>query len=468
MAAKHSIGNDGYIYKDGVKTSQKASQAQVDAYNQATGKSITLPKGAPVKSKPKSGYDYKNDPEFQEAMGRYANTDPNKVVTPEQYAELKRLYDRAKASGKGQTKETLEFQKAYHAILPDEALRVLATDEKGRRTNKGSKSGKPGLYLEDNEDSYFGSRTERYMEALEEKVKTQPKVNITPPSENDHIDEAFDDMKNAPTDTVATHLYDKKAFQKPVGAPWWLQDKLNIAHAAGNLARVKKFPPWVATANVNLPRATFYDPERALASNTEMMNLGTQGLANFGNPQAYTAGFSAIQGMGAKNAADILGKYENMNVGVSNQQEAQNASIMNQYNQNKAQQQTDLFDKYTIMNQQFKNDKDKYRNNLFSAFQQGLTNRANTYNLNQINPQYSVNPSDGGMVYGSNFRDIKPEKPSTTASARFSKLLEDNPHLRTDAGMKIAWDMVKQESGIKSPSASYDDFEKYAQSQSGT
>jgi len=182
-------------------------------------------------------------------------------------------------------------------------------------------------------------------------------------------------------------------------APWWLQDIIQTAGAAGDLARIKRYPPWQATPQFRLPDATFYDPTRELAANAEQANMAYQAQTAFTNPQQLAAASAITQGQAAKNAADVMGRYNNLNVGLANQLSKDRTDIMNVASQNKANLDTQLWDKYTIMNQQFDNSKAQARQNLRNSYISAITNRANTSNLNSLYPQYAVDPSTGGFAY---------------------------------------------------------------------
>ena len=191
---------------------------------------------------------------------------------------------------------------------------------------------------------------------------------------------------------------DPKYNQASTYAPFWLQDAINTAGAAGDFLRLKKYLPWAPPAMPVLPEATFYDPTRELAANAEQMNIGTQGANAFSGPQRYASVFSQIQGQGAKNAADILAKYNNLNVTVSNQQANTNAGILNQTNQYNAGLAKELYDKTTVANQQFDNAKNQARQELRKQFTNAITNRAQAQSLNSLYPNYHFNPANGGLT----------------------------------------------------------------------
>ena len=184
----------------------------------------------------------------------------------------------------------------------------------------------------------------------------------------------------------------------PTNAPWWMQDIVKTTGAALDLARINRYMPWQATPETYLPEATFYDPTRELAANAEQANIQTQGLAAFTGPQALSARSSAIQGQAAKNAADIMARYNNLNVGIANQLSQERSNIMNQAAMNKANMDTQLWDKYNVANQQFDNAKNMARQNLRQSYIDAITNRAKTQALNTLYPNYYTDPSTGGFV----------------------------------------------------------------------
>jgi len=184
----------------------------------------------------------------------------------------------------------------------------------------------------------------------------------------------------------------------PAGAPWWLQDIIKTSGAAADLARVKKYQPWQATPQTFLPEATFYDPTRELAANTEQANLAMQAQQAFTNPQQLAGASSVAQGQAAKNAADIMGRYNNLNVGLANQLSQQRTNIMNTASANQAALNTQLYDKYTIANQQFDNSKALARQKLRQSYIDAITNRAKTQAMNTLYPNFFTDPSSGGFV----------------------------------------------------------------------
>ena len=223
--------------------------------------------------------------------------------------------------------------------------------------------------------------------------------------EAETIDKEYTD--EVVTDTPKVKHLNKAAY---TGNPdFWAQDIIKILGADSDMARIKKYRPWQATPNVMLPDPTFYDPTRELAAGQESANTLVRGLSAFTGPQALSSRTSAIQGQAATAAANTLGKYANLNVGVANQFELQKTSILNQASQNKAALATQLYDKNTIANQTFDNSKAAARQNLRQSYITALTNKANTYNLNSLYPQYAVDPLSGGNIDFTHGAGIEPD-----------------------------------------------------------
>jgi hypothetical protein len=228
-------------------------------------------------------------------------------------------------------------------------------------------------------------------------------------------------------------------------APWWLQDIIKTSGAAADKMRIKKHSPWQATPGVTLPQPTFYDPTRELAANAELANISTQGASVFGSPQAFNARASQIQGQAAKNVADTLGRYNNLNVQTANQFEMNKAQIMNNASAQKANLATQLYDKNVIANQQFDNAKNKARENMRQSYMDAITNRAQTQTLNELYPQYNVDPRTGGFMQFTEGRDLDPTQANQSS---VMKTFTDYKNERPDVPDNILYKMAAADMGM--------------------
>ena len=301
--------------------------------------------------------------------------------------------------------EKLAYDRALKAGYADAEAKSLAKKFKETQGfQKEVKAGDPrGI------DKKFGEYTSSRFEPIFKSVK-KPEAEVKEPE--------------AETKRAALEQNTPIPYTEGRNAPWWLQDIVKTYGAVADKARIKKYNPWQATPQVRLPEATFYDPTRELAANTEMANMAMQNSAAFSNPQQQAAANSVAQGQMAKAAADTMGKYNNLNVGVANQLSEQQTGILNQASQNKANLDTQLFDKYTIANQQFDNSKAQARQQIRQSYIDAITNRANTANLNSMYPQYAVDPSRGGFTYFKNPKALDPTKDRTDFESQYARALK--------------------------------------------
>ena len=182
-------------------------------------------------------------------------------------------------------------------------------------------------------------------------------------------------------------------------AEWWLQDTIKTTGAFGDLMGIKKYMPWAPGVELQKPRPAFLDPTRELAANAEQANIQTQAMGQFAGPQSMSARSASVQGQAAKNAADVLSKYNNANINIANQFELKGTDIANQESMLKQATAQRVYDQNTVANQQFDNSKLAMRNNLRNYYTNAITNRWQTDALNQMYPNYQVSPGVGGRMY---------------------------------------------------------------------
>jgi hypothetical protein len=221
------------------------------------------------------------------------------------------------------------------------------------------------------------------------------------------------------------------AAQQPRNPKWWLQDTVNTMGAFGDLMRTKKYMPWEARVDLEEPRPTFLDPTRELAAQSEQANIASQAAAQFAGPQALNARLAAIQGQGAASAANTLSNINNQNVNIANQFEANQVGVRNQENMLNQQMTNRVFDKNVIANQQFDNAITAGRAKLRDSYNTGLTNRAKTDAMNQMYPNYQVDPTTGGLVnYTPTDKTLDPGQDEMTAEEYANSISEYDPKIQ--------------------------------------
>ena len=185
-----------------------------------------------------------------------------------------------------------------------------------------------------------------------------------------------------------------------VPSGYYPQDIINMGQTLSDRLGINKYMPY----DVTLPQPalmdpTFYDPSRELAANAEMANLVTQNLGQFAGPQALSSRASQIQGTAARSAADVLGRYNNLNVGVANQFEQANKALINDFNVKRALAKADYYDKSTIANQQYDNTKRAANARFTQQATNAITNKSRTDLMNQLVNNYAVDPLTGKIIF---------------------------------------------------------------------
>jgi len=161
----------------------------------------------------------------------------------------------------------------------------------------------------------------------------------------------------------------------------------------------KKYFPYASPLNAVIPYPAFYDPNRELAEGASQRKMTAEYMSNL-DPQAYSARVAALNAQGAEQAANTIGRYQNMNVGVANQFSPLQTDIMNKIMAYRA----DAMDKVVHNAQQ----EDKAYRNSWRSYGRNLDmydiNRY-MYNtqknmLNAINPWFNLvdGPRGGNMV----------------------------------------------------------------------
>ena len=180
---------------------------------------------------------------------------------------------------------------------------------------------------------------------------------------------------------------------------WTTPDLMNYYGALKDKASLRKYYPWAAPVDMEESPAVYLDPTRELAANSEQANILTQGLAQFVGPQAMSSRASQIQGQGAKQASDVLSRYNNANVQLANQSTQANAGIRNQEraaNQAIAKQ---LYDQTTLTNAMYDKDKRLADSVKRQAFATGWKNAGDIALLNSTSQQYDIDPRTGTVVF---------------------------------------------------------------------
>lgn len=191
-------------------------------------------------------------------------------------------------------------------------------------------------------------------------------------------------------DTIVSHNND-------LPAPYFMQDLNNLGLAAWNRAHVKKYTPWQAPLHYEPYRPVFTDFRGAAARNSAMLNTALNTAAMFG-PEAFVESFNRMAGKASANIGELQEYEDKYNTQVDNDARKINYQGYNEYLGRKSAWDTNLFDKYTIANQQYDNEVAKANADIINTFNNAITNRADQYSQNSLLPNYWIDPRSGGML----------------------------------------------------------------------
>ena len=228
---------------------------------------------------------------------------------------------------------------------------------------------------------------------------------------------------------------DIETTPKDKRSDFYIQDVMNTGLGLANRLNINKYNPTMIQYTPDLMKPTYYDPNRELANNAEMVNIAAGNLAQFTGPQAFNSRFSDLQGKGLANAANIEARYNNLNVGVANQFEQANKQITNQGKLANQKSTQDYLAGLAIANQQYDNSVNQANTNLVqSGLIPAFTNRAKTQVMNTLVSDYMIDPRTGGMLNfnpaGRQFSGASTQSGKSGLSSFIADLEKEDPYFK--------------------------------------
>jgi hypothetical protein len=325
--------------------------------------------------------------------------------------------------------QKLAQQKGYTGPADNKKLQewMLTKPEMAAVVKKNhEKYGTPKAGIET--DGHFGIRWADALKELPDALQENPVVTEEIPVAEKtagaptatYPPKTPDAIKNYNQDDITPY-----APEPGMGAPWWLQDKINLAGSAINYFDRQKYMPWDAPVNYNIPDPTFYDDKRAVANINEQYQGAIDGLAQLSDPQSYTANATKLMGEAGNQAANVIADYQNRNVGVANQFATQNSALLNQEQITNNQKAKQLYDHSVIANQQWDNSSRDARNKVLSQFVNGITNSKMTGVFNEMQDNFTMNPRWGGDIYKRSDKDLRNTGPEASFQDKMKAILAD-------------------------------------------
>ncbi len=212
-------------------------------------------------------------------------------------------------------------------------------------------------------------------------------------------DEQFMDL---PVETPGTDPVPDPVTTPPAEAEWWKQDENNLNTLMG--IKDELFLPWAPELEDQKIDYVLDDYTGRVNANNASLNTMSNALKAYG-PQALAR--SNVFGKTLDANAKAINQVNSNNVKTMNQVATMQPQLDMKVDQLNAAKDTKLYDDTvtTLQNaQNFTNWKTAKSNELYNA---GITNAANTANMNDLYNYYDINPQAAGRVqWGDNGRDL--------------------------------------------------------------
>jgi len=219
--------------------------------------------------------------------------------------------------------------------------------------------------------------------------------------------------------------------------PWYSQDVGNAYSRLNERMNLKKYLPNSTPIDLEDPDVVYYDPSRALAANAESSAVASKTNAMFAGAQG-TFRNSGVASNAAKNAADIMGAYEDKNVSLANNYLDKVQDTANKEHLSNAARVQKDYDGQTVANQQFDNSKTEANRNMFLAWRDGKTNQQTAQTLNSLYPEYNIRPEKGGGVYfNGSTKDLTDNGTVAPSAVTLKTIQRDNPGLSASDAIKL-------------------------------
>ena len=216
------------------------------------------------------------------------------------------------------------------------------------------------------------------------------------PLENEFVET---DVEGNPVEQQAATEEEMPEAPYESNPEWWKQDKVNMGLAARDYFAAERGIPWAPDYIPEYLKGNFKDVTRANAGIAEQANIENNALAQFMGPQQFSARQSGLSGQKARAIADINSQYDTDNVTIANNLAGTNVGIANDARKYNQQLHKGLYDANEYGRANLAAEKTALLHNAGNAFNTGTTNMMQTDAMNQMYPQYAVDPGSGGRMH---------------------------------------------------------------------
>ncbi len=221
-------------------------------------------------------------------------------------------------------------------------------------------------------------------------------------------------------------------------AKWWLQDTVNTFGIAGDRGYLEKDLAYDPGVDVVAPLGRYKDPTKELADNQAMFNTAADTAAQFAGIQGLTSRTSQMAGNAALQATKINQRYNNENINLANTIERGAADAYNKQSVAAREVEKGIYDSNALANANFNKERLGFRLARRNNFNNAITNKWKTDAMNQMYPDYAVDPSVGGQMHHiPNYRNPSANAGSMTWDAAYAECSQ------TTSDSKLIMDCIR-------------------------
>jgi hypothetical protein len=284
----------------------------------------------------------------------------------------------------------------------------------------------------------FNSQTMSFANVPGDEIPNKVDTCFTDQNGTVYADKAKDkldcEMNGGTYDTDVCECIEKTTTKIPKLPPkeFWKQDKIKIG-ALSDLD-IDKYYPSRQAFHGNFMDPAYKDPTREIAAIGEQAQIAGDMAAQMTSGPGLAAVLSKIQGTASTQIANALDKVQNDNISIYNQAQQFNAGVAANtqvLNQDAAKV---YMDAVNLVDQNYDNAKNKLKVELADAHANAWTNRANTYNLNTLTPNYNVDPSTGGTIDITNPKSFFAQDTGDPASLMQQRIALENEYIEQRCG----------------------------------
>ncbi len=193
----------------------------------------------------------------------------------------------------------------------------------------------------------------------------------------------------------------------PQEGGWWLQDITNFANAMTN--HDNRYEPLKQNVKLVKPDYSLLDPSRQIANIQEQQALSANQIINTAPGTIARANILANSGKSSAQAADILGNYENQNVGIANNAQNIGAQIDNQESEMNSNYNEKYVADIATLNQSHDNFMRNKKYDLTNTFNNGTTNLFRKRMMEEVMfPQVYTDPNTGHTTFSGKGKELNP------------------------------------------------------------